>query len=162
MRITATLEFHASPEEVFAVTTESDFQEEVCEATSLGDYTVEITERGERTIVSTQRHLPSDDLPGFARSFVGDHFVIQESQDWGPASPDGTRVANLRLHVAGTPLTLTGTITLRPGGPGTLEELDADLRASIPLLGARIEQAAAGPIRAAIGIEGDLLAQRLG
>jgi hypothetical protein len=161
MRITETLEFTAPPEAVFDATVDTAFQEAVCEATSLGDYTVDIRTEGDRTIVATQRHLPSDDLPSFARSFVGDHFVIQETQDWGPADADGTRVCDLRLHIAGTPLTLTGTITMRAGGPGTIETIDADLRANIPFLGGRIEQAASEPIRAAIEIEGEVLQSHL-
>lgn len=157
MRITARLEYSASPDEVFAAVADPAFQAAKCDATSLGQYTVDVTDRGDRTVVTTERHLPSGQLPAFVQSFVGKDFTISETQDWGPLQPDGSRVCDLRLHVAGTPLTLTGTVTMRAGGPGTVEDVEADLRANVPLIGGRIEQAAAEPIRDAIRIEGEVL-----
>ena len=45
---------------------------------------------------------------------------------------------------------------------GTVHELEADLRAGVPLIGGRIEKAGAEPLTAAADIETRLLHQRLG
>ena len=57
------------------------------------------------------------------------------------------------MAVAGVPVALGGTLALAPGGPGSIEHLDADLKAKIPLIGGKIEKAAAKPIRESIDIE---------
>ena len=53
------------------------------------------------------------------------------------------------------PPTMHGTLLLEPGGPGTLEHIEADLKAKVPLIGGKLEKAAASPIQEAIDIEAD-------
>ena len=59
----------------------------------------------------------------------------------------------VEMAVAGAPIALKGTVRLAPGGPGTVEQLDAELKAKVPLIGGKIEKAAAPPIEEAIDIE---------
>jgi hypothetical protein len=84
---------------------------------------------------------------------VGETLKVTETQDWGPAAADGSRRATVEMLVSGAPITLKGTMSLTPGGPGTLEEIDAELKAKVPLVGGKIEKAAAPPIEEAIDIE---------
>ena len=108
---------------------------------------------GDRTRITTERVLPTDSLPDFARSFVGEALTVVEIQTWSPPSPDGSRVADLNLHVKGAPLTLKGTIRLSPTAGGSVQEVEADLRAGVPLIGGRLEKAAADPLLAAARTE---------
>jgi hypothetical protein len=85
---------------------------------------------------------------------VGQTLKVTETQDWGPASDDGSRQGTVEMAVAGAPISLKGTMSLRPGGPGTVETLDSELKAKVPLIGGKIEKAAAPPIEEAIDIEG--------
>ncbi len=161
VRLTTREEFETSPEAVFAVIRTEDFQQAKCRATSAGKFTVDLTEDGDRTVIRSQRHLPSDGLPEAARSFVGEELTVVETQDWGPADPDGTRVCRVDLHVTGAPLTFRGEAVLAPGGRGTLETLEGDLKANVPFIGGRIEKAAADPILAAITLEAETLREFL-
>jgi hypothetical protein len=153
MRIAQTSEYAATPEEVFAVVRDQTFQEAKLAATQPLSYSATITPTGERVLVSTVRELPADGIPDFAKSFVGRTMTVLERQDWGPASADGSRSAILELIIQGAPLTLKGTVSLAPGGAGTVETLVSELKAGIPLIGGRIEKFAAGPIERAIEIE---------
>ena len=108
---------------------------------------------GDRTVITTERILPSDGLPDFAKSMVGETLKVTETQDWGPASADGSRRGTVEMAVAGAPIALNGTLAIAPGGPGAVEKLDAELKARIPLIGGKIEKAAAPPIEEAIDIE---------
>ena len=56
---------------------------------------------------------------------------------------------------------LKGTLRLEPSKGGTVQVLDAELKAHVPFIGGKIEQAAADPIRTAIGIETGLLREWL-
>ncbi len=161
MRLTTREEFETSPEAVFAVIRDEEFQHAKCHATSTGKFSVDITENGDRTVVRSRRHLPSDGLPDAARSFVGDELTVIETQDWGPADDDGTRVCRVDLHVTGAPLTFRGEAVLAPGGQGTIESLDGELKANVPFIGGRIEKAAADPILAAITLEATTLREFL-
>ena len=59
------------------------------------------------------------------------------------------------------PLTFRGEAVLAPGGQGTIESLDGELKANVPFIGGRIEKAAADPILAAITLEATTLREFL-
>ncbi|GGL28593.1 DUF2505 domain-containing protein [Phycicoccus endophyticus] len=163
MRLTRREQLAATAQQVYAVLTDAGFQHAKCEATTAGGrYEVEVSEHALGHRVRTARELPADGLPDVARSFVGDTLTVVEVYDWGAPEPGGARQASVDLHVQGAPLTLKGTLRLEGDGAGSLELLDAELKATVPLVGGRIERAAAGPIDAAIGRELDLLRERLG
>ena len=86
-------------------------------------------------------------------SFVGEHLTIIEVHDWSLPGPDGSRESALDMHVKGAPLTLKGTLRLEPSRGGTVQVMDAELKANVPFIGGKIERAAADPIQGAIEIE---------
>ena len=162
MRMTTREELAGTPEEVYALLTDQAFQEAKCEATTVGGpFTAGIDGSRSGARVTTQRELPTDDLPDVARSFVGEHLTIIEVLEWSAAADDGSREAVVDMHVKGAPLTLKGTVRIRPSASGTVETLDAELKANVPFIGGKIEQASAGPIRTAIDIEFRLLREWL-
>jgi hypothetical protein len=153
MKIAKSIEYAATPDEVFAILSDVTFQEAKCAATAAIKYSANVETVGDHTVFTTSRVLKSDGLPDFARSMVGETLKVTETQDWGPAAADGSRRATVEMSVSGAPITLKGTMSLTPGGPGTLEEIDAELKAKVPLVGGKIEKAAAPPIEEAIDIE---------
>ena len=153
MKIATTIDYAAAPHAVFAVLSDAKFQEAKCAATAAIRHTASVKTVGDHTVITTERVLPSDDLPDFARSMVGDTLTVTETQDWGPASEDGSRKGTVEMGVAGAPISLKGTLALRPDGSGSVETLDAELKAKVPLVGGKIEKAAAPPIEEAIAIE---------
>ena len=163
MRVTTREELAGTVDEVHALFIDRAFQEAKCAATTdeSGRFSVDIGpgRAGER--VSTTRLLPSDGLPDFARSFVGERLTVIEVHEWSGPAADGSRESAVDLHVKGAPLTLKGTLRLVPSGTRTLELLDAELKANVPFIGGKIEQSAAGPINAAIAIETSLLREWL-
>ena len=153
MRIAKTIEYAATPEEVFSVLSDVKFQEAKCAATAAIKHSAGVETVGDHTVITTMRILPSDGLPDFAKSMVGETLKVTETQDWGPAAADGSRRGTVAMAVAGAPIALTGTLAIAPGGAGTVEQLDAELKARVPLIGGKIEKAAAPPIEEAIDIE---------
>ena len=153
MKIAKTIEYAATPEEVFAVLSDVKFQEAKCAATAAIKHSADVETVGDHTVITTERILPSDGLPDFAKSMVGDTLKVTETQDWGPAASGGGRRGTVEMAVAGAPIALKGTLMLAPGAGGTVETLDAELKAKVPLIGGKIEKAAAPPIEEAIDIE---------
>jgi hypothetical protein len=156
--INAEMHFAAPGDRVMAVLTDPDFQDEKCVETGALEHAVSITSPGDRTVIDTRRNMPMDSLPDFARSFLGGKLEVHEVQDWGPDNGDGTRDGRLSVDISGTPMKLKGTLALRPeGGAGaSVIVIRSELKANIPFIGGKAEEAAAGPIRAAIAKEEEL------
>jgi len=162
VRLTTREELAGTVDEVHALLTDRAFQEAKCAATTdNGVFSVDVSGAGEGQRVHTERQLPSDGLPDIARSFVGEHLTIIEVLDWGGPGPDGSRTSAVDIHVKGAPLTVKGTVRLEPHRGGTVEVIDAELKANVPLIGGKLERAAADPINAAIQIEIELLREWL-
>lgn len=92
--------------------------------------------------VRTTLAMPTDRVPDMVRPFVGASVTIREEQAWSAAAADGSRTGTMTLEVAGTPAGMTAALRLTPAGQGSRVEIDGDLVAKVPLLGARLEKAA--------------------
>lgn len=153
MKISATLDYAATPHQVFAMLSDEDFQNRKCEATGAVSHSVSISMQGDRTIIVSSRDLPTDTFPDFVKGLVGATLAVTETQDWGPPGSDGARLGALTVDIAGAPIDLAGSLLLEPGGKGSVESVEGDLKARIPLLGGKIEKAAAPAIESAIRVE---------
>lgn len=157
MDIDADMHYPAGPDRVMTVISDPAFQDEKCRQTGALTHTVSVTTPGDRVVIETVRNMPMDSLPDFAKSFLGGRLEVREVQDWGPAGADGSRDGTLRVEIANTPMKLDGTIAMRPDGADATDvTIRSTLKANIPLIGGKAEQAAAGPIRAAIAKEEEL------
>ena len=161
MKFTHRAEYPATADEVWAVMSTQDFQDAKCEATTTGDWSSEVSRTGDKTRFTSERVLPTDDLPDIARSFVGSTLTVAEIQTWGPPAADGTRTADLQVHIKGAPMTLKGTVRLSPNGSGSIQAIEGELKVSVPLIGGKLEKAASGPLAMAAQTETDLLRQRV-
>jgi len=149
--------YAAKPADVFAMLTDETFIRRRAEASHAlrSDVTVEPSGAGVRT--TNHQTLPAD-VPDFVRRLVGQHIELDEVIAWGPAAADGSRSGDLRVDIANAPVTLRGTIQLVPdtGGVSTRQIVDAELKASVPLIGRKIEEAAAPAVLAGLDGMGDL------
>lgn len=144
-----------------AIIADEDFQEEKCRATYALDFEATVHNGSPREfLVQTRRDMPTEHLPDIARGFIGDRFTIHETQSWTGPDSSGAYVADLRVHVQGAPINGTGQRRLTPAGKGTEDVTEIRIKASIPLIGRRIEEAAAPAVKAAAEIEAELLARR--
>lgn len=157
MKFTHRAEFPATADEVWAVMSTQDFQNAKCEATTTGDWTSNVSTSADTTTITSERVLPTDDLPDIAKTFVGPTLTIAEVQTWGPPAADGTRTGDLKVQIKGAPMTLKGTVRLSPNGSGSVQEIDGDVKVSVPLIGGKLEKAASDPLMFAARTETDLL-----
>lgn len=143
--------YAAEPAVVYAMLTDEAFLRRRAEAAHAlrHDVSVEPAGAGHRTRL--HQFLPAE-VPDFVRKLVGDQIEINEVITWGAAGPDGSRSGEVRVDVASAPVTLRGTIQLvpDPAGGATRQILDAKLKASVPLVGKKIEEAAAPAVAAGL------------
>ena len=154
MRLHAEIRYDADPAAVFAMLTDAAFQERMCAATGALESEVEI-ERfpdGGATI-RTRRSMPTDQVPDFARSFVGRTLDIVQVSDLGAADGQGHHDGTVIVEIKGAPIRFAGSLTLGSSPAGVLEVIDGDIKASVPLIGGRMERALEPALQAAIRVE---------
>lgn len=150
MRITEALDYATAPEAVFAMMTTKAFQAQKCADAGALSHDAAISRSGEKTRILVNRDLPTDRLPDFAKSLVGQTLSITETWVFEAAHVDGGHNGSLRVEVKGTPIVLQAAVVLAPNGAGTLITIDGDLKASIPFFGGKIEKAAAPAVVGAL------------
>ncbi len=150
MRISETITYAAAPDAVYAMVTDPDFQVRKCIDAGANEHESAVSPAGDGARVVTRRDLPVDGLPDFARSIVGSTLRVTETYEWGAMQDGGTRSGTLVVEVQGAPVALRSTVRLAPQGARTTISIDGDLKASIPLLGGKVERAAAPAVVHAI------------
>ena len=143
-RLTKTLTYDASAEAVAAMLDDTGFREEVLERQRVVRGSVSI----EGDHVTIEQVRSADDIPSFARSFVGDEILIVQTESW--TSPTS---ADVRLAIPGKPGEAVGTLELVESGGTTTESIDLDLTVKIPLVGGKIEKLIAGIFSSALDVE---------
>ena len=141
MDISSHLDFAAPPDEVYAMMTDQRYLEEVCVASDSISY--HISAAGSTT--QTSRTLPA---PESAARFTGPQLTVNDEIVWGDPSSDGSRSGTVTMTVLGQPVTFKGGIRLSPGGRGSVVDVRGDLKVAIPLLGRKLEEAAAPAVMA--------------
>jgi hypothetical protein len=154
VRLSAEIQYEANPKAVFDMLICEAFQDGKCVAGGALSHEVRI----ERTVpdgatVTTRRTLPTDGVPDFARSFLGQTLQVCQVEHWGPAAPDGTRTGEVTVTVENAPVRFSGRLCLSPDGRGTVESFEGEVKASVPLLGAKVERVVEPVIRGAIRVE---------
>jgi hypothetical protein len=101
--------------------------------------------------------MPTDQLPDFLRGLTGGTLTILQVETWDPPDGDGGREGTIEVEISGAPVRMSGTPSMVPDGTGdgieTVETIDGDLKARVPLIGGRVERAAEPAVRAAVGAE---------
>ena len=141
MDISSHLDFAAPPAEVYAMMTDQRYLEEVCVASDSISY--HVSAAGSTT--QTSRTLPA---PESAARFTGPQLTVNDEIVWGDPSSDGSRSGTVTMTVLGQPVTFKGGIRLSPGGRGSVVDVQGDLKVAIPLLGRKLEEAAAPAVMA--------------
>ena len=135
MKFRHELSYDAGPDRVFEMLADPAFREAVCAAQDVISAEVELERSGAGFSLTVDQQQRTDDLPSFARTFAGDSTRAVQREVWED-STGGT----LRIETPGKPSEISGTITLRPEGSGTVEIVELDLRVKVPLIGGKLER----------------------
>jgi Protein of unknown function (DUF2505) len=162
VKVNARLRYPASCEHVFAMLVDRSFQERVCAATKALRYEVQIEQDAGSAVITTRRELPTDTVPDFARGFVGRTLDVVRVDRWEPPAADGSRDGTVTVEIKGAPIRLNGMLALRPDDAGSEEVIAGELKASVPLLGGKLERAAEPALMSAIRKEEEVGLLHLG
>ena len=150
MRISESFDYPADVETVFAMMTDEEFHARKCEATHAVSHSESVTVTSTEATVVTVRELPTDGFPDFARSFVGESINVTETIIYGAPHDDGSRVGDLKISMGTAQIGLVGTVTVAPIDEGTRVTVEGDLKARVPFIGGKVEEAAAPSVLSGI------------
>jgi hypothetical protein len=157
MRIHETVEHLASPQQVFEMICSADYQEMKCARSGSIEHEVAVEVEDDARTIVTRRRLPTEGFPDFARRFVGDAVDVVETQVWGLApDDDGGHTASLHVEIPRTPVTMSGSAFLTAAGSGTEHTIEGELKANVPFIGSKIEEAIAPILARALRLEAKL------
>ena len=154
MDIDSHAEFAADPTRIFGMLTDKSFLEKVCEQTHATSHDVIV----DGTTVKTSRDLPAPDA---ARPFTGEKLTVIEEITWADAGSDGGRTGAVTMKVPGQPVSFNGKYQLAAGGAGSTLSLTGVLKVNVPLLGKKLEEAAAPAVLAGFKKQEELGAEWL-
>ncbi|TCC27379.1 DUF2505 domain-containing protein [Kribbella speibonae] len=156
MELKMSASYDATPEEVFAIVTDTAFREQACEKTKALSYDVTVSTSGTDTVVRVSRQMESTDIPDMARKFVGDTLTVVQTETWHAAATDGSRTADVSGEIANTPVALKGTARIAQDGAQTVQAIDLDVKVAVPLIGKKLEPFVVDAIRSGLQKEHDL------
>jgi hypothetical protein len=131
--------FDADVETVYRLVSDADFIDRKYAAQGATDIAIDTQPRDGQPRHTIKRKVTVD-LPGFARKVMQPTNTVVQVDDWAAADGDGRRVCSYTVEVQGVPSKITGTVSLSPDGEGTRQDIVAEVKVSIPLLGGRLEK----------------------
>jgi len=133
------MKYDAAVETVFAMYTDEEFIDRRLRGTGGTDVEATVTWYDDDSVeIESTRSLPAQ-VPSFAKSFFGDTITVSERQEWEGVDAAGARTGQFTGTFAGAPVSLEGELRLMPHEGGTAFVMATTVKASVPLVGGKIE-----------------------
>ncbi len=133
MKLRHELTFDATTDEVLAMLTDPANWDKVPVATEAISSKASVETSGGSTTVVVDQLQKVVGVPGFAKKFVGDSTRAITTQVWTGST------ATYVVDTPGKPTTMKGSLSLSAKGSGSALVYDLDVKASVPLIGGKLE-----------------------
>jgi hypothetical protein len=134
MRLRHELAYDAPPADVLAMLADPLFWDKVAGATGALSSTATVNDEGATTRIVVDQQQAVTGVPSFAKKFVGDSTRAITTQVWQGHE------ASVQVETPGKPTSISGTATLAENGSGSTLTYDLDVKASVPLVGGKLEK----------------------
>jgi len=138
-------QLNADPDAVFAMFTDPEYQRQ--KMVDAGHTHVEVVECGPGDVAATvrivTRRTVAVDVPGVLKRVLKPTNSLTQTDEWA-AEQDGVRTGTWKVDIKGVPIHLSGTMHLEAGETGSVEVITGVVKASLPLIGGKLEKLAHG------------------
>ena len=134
MKLRHDLTYDAAPDAVLAMLTDPAYWDAVATATGALSSKATVSGSGDETTVVVDQEQEVQGVPSFAKKFVGDSTRAINTFRW-----NGTRAA-YGVETPGKPTSISGTASVTAQGAGSVLTYDLDVKASVPLIGGKLEK----------------------
>lgn len=155
-------QYSSSPEGLFELVSSGAFQLELI--AHLGGKDAELVEEsadsdGVVKVVTRQRS--GVDLPGFAKKLIPASTTVTQTYVWEPAREDRSRIGTWLSDIKGAPVAMGGPTQIRATGSGSVHAFLGEVKASVPLVGGRLESFALDTLHRELARAAEFTAGRL-
>ncbi|HEX4862964.1 MAG TPA: DUF2505 domain-containing protein [Acidimicrobiales bacterium] len=156
------LRYDHPPEAVFALISTGAFQLELI--AHLGGKDAEVLDEtvsaaGGVKLVTRQR--TGVELPGFAKKLIPANTSVTQTYEWDPAGEGGARRGTWSAEIKGAPVAMGGPTELHAAGTGSAHVFNGEVKASVPLVGGKLESFALDNLRRDLARTAAFTADRL-
>ena len=134
MRLHHVLAYDGAPSDVLAMMSDPLFWERVGKANDVISWTPSVTTQDGVTRVVIEEEQRTAGVPSFARKIVGESTRVVITQVWRGHE------ASYEIETPGKPTQVRGTAAISPNGTGSTLTYDLDVKASVPLVGGKLEK----------------------
>jgi hypothetical protein len=134
MRLRHELAYDAPPADVLAMMSDPLFWERVGEANDVLSWTPTVTAEAGATRVVIDEEQRTSGVPSFAKKIVGESTRVVITQVWRGQE------ASYEIETPGKPTHVQGTATVSANGTGSVLVYDLEVKASVPLIGGKLEK----------------------
>ena len=162
-QISESFTYGAGVEAVFGLISSGAFQVEIIR--HLGGHDAEVVEEstaadGGLRLVTRQK--TGVELPGFAAKLIPANTTVTQTYEWGAPAGDGSRHGTWKAEIRSAPVSIGGTTELRASGAGSVHVYGGQIKASVPLVGGRLESFALDNLRRDLCRSAEFTRYRLG
>ena len=160
MKISADHVYGHSTAAVFALFT--DPKEIKAKQEALGARNIEVIDcDGDADWASVRfvRELPAE-VPGILSRFLQPWNSVEQTEEWRVCDDDEFE-CELEIDVANVPVTVTGSLELKPTDDGCVNEVRLVVDSSIPFVGKTLAEYVAADCKRLIALEYDYITERL-
>lgn len=138
-RFAGAIHFDQSPDVVFSAQCDPEYVVWKHGHMAAHDVSADVIEDGQHVTITSSRRLPAE-IPSAARALVGDSITVEEVHVWTHPDTDGSRHGTVNATFGGAPMEVYGTLELRPDDEGSAIHIVVHAKASVPLIGGKLEQ----------------------
>jgi hypothetical protein len=165
IRIDHVYDYPADVDTAFSVIVDPELYEDVAVRSKALEHSANVTLVHQVHTITLERSMPTDQVPSFAKSLVGDALRIHETTWWKAGSPDDGDAdgyhATFSVQIVGTPVTFNGSMRLTSTETGSRQSVTGDIKAAIPFLGGKVESSIKEPVELQIAAVARMVTERL-
>jgi len=121
-----------------------------------------IEEGDAQVVITSERQLPMDKVPGIAKGFVGDGRITQVDTWHADSDSDGLFTGDWHAVLGTAPADIGGDYRITPDSDGSVYEVDVQVKVKVPFFGSKLEGQVLGYLDAIISKEQVFLNDWLG
>ena len=147
-------------EKVWAAFSDPDFYQAKFEGIGHRDVEVVSTEHDDDGFsIELSRQVPVE-VPGVLRGLLSEWNTLLQHERWTEEG-QGVYSNELNIEANGVPAAMTGTMRLSASGQGCVNDVAITIRASVPLIGGKLEQFVARDTEATLAAEYEFIQEYL-
>ncbi|UZE96402.1 DUF2505 domain-containing protein [Alkalimarinus alittae] len=110
--------------------------------------------------VVLEREVPAD-VPRAMKKFLSDWNQVKQIESWTGTPGEGYR-CDISIEIQGVPVSITGTLELKPEGTGCTNTVCLDISCGIPLVGKKLAELVASQSKTSMKEEYEYIKSALG